>query len=484
MTGGLSVTGSGTLSLNPASTGAINNVNIGASTRGTGAFTSLSANAAVTLTANTASSSTTTGTLVVTGGIGASGTVNATTVAATTLTGTVSTAAQPNITSLGTLSSLAVSGDLSATTVTGTLSTAAQPNVTSVGTLSSLNITGNVGVGTNNPAGRMTISDSTRTIDGLGNLNILTTTAQTTNAGGTLALGGQNGSAGVFDPWSFATLKGAKENSTANDLSGYFAVGTPSSGGTIVERIRVTSNGSVNIGSATNYGGLLSVNRPQVSGVANLLTLRDASAGTTFDLQTFGDPTFGTVNRFNYNGPYLSFRQSDTEILRLSTTANGGASFSNTRLTVNGPISVLGVTRYGLSGRIQKSVYNWYTTGGASRVHFKTNLKLTNPNSNVGMWIIHIHGYSYGAARVVDSYYGLHSDGSGNIYSACIQNQGQTPFVLSMYKSADNFLVIPGLLDNTYFFGVTIDCHHTMDYGYYDFGITAVTQTNNNTGAY
>jgi len=277
------------LNIAPTSSSSINNVVIGNTTRAAGSFTSVAANNQVTVTAGIASSNTSTGSLVVTGGIGASGTVNAATVAATTLTGTIQTAAQPNI--------------------------------ISVGTLSSLNITGNVGVGTNSPAGKLTVSDSTRTIDGLGNLNILTTTAQTTNAGGTLALGGQNGSAGVFDPWSFATLKGAKENSTANDLSGYFAVGTPSSGGTIVERIRVTSNGSVNIGSATNYGGLLSVNRAQSGspGIADLLTLRDASAGATFNLQTFGDPTFGTANRFNYTGVYLSFRQGTTERLRIDS---------------------------------------------------------------------------------------------------------------------------------------------------------------------
>ncbi len=54
------------------STGSIDNTPIGASTANTGAFTTLTANGAVTLTANTASSSTTTGTLVVTGGVGVS----------------------------------------------------------------------------------------------------------------------------------------------------------------------------------------------------------------------------------------------------------------------------------------------------------------------------------------------------------------------------------------------------------------------------
>ena len=58
------------------------------------------------------------------------------------LDGTLSTAAQTNITSLGTLSSLTVSGAMN-----GTLSTAAQPNITSVGTLSNLVIAngGNIG---------------------------------------------------------------------------------------------------------------------------------------------------------------------------------------------------------------------------------------------------------------------------------------------------------------------------------------------------
>ena len=54
------------------STGSINNTPIGASTRNTGAFTTLAANGAVTFTADTGSSSSTTGTLVVTGGVGIS----------------------------------------------------------------------------------------------------------------------------------------------------------------------------------------------------------------------------------------------------------------------------------------------------------------------------------------------------------------------------------------------------------------------------
>jgi hypothetical protein len=74
--------------------------------------------------------------------------VGALTGAATTA-GTVTTAAQPNITSVGTLTSLAVTGNvtggnLSGTSIVGTLTTAAQTNITSVGTLTSLAVTGNI----------------------------------------------------------------------------------------------------------------------------------------------------------------------------------------------------------------------------------------------------------------------------------------------------------------------------------------------------
>jgi len=55
---------------------------------------------------------------------------------------TVSASSQPNITSVGTLSNLAVTGDISAATVTGSLTTASQPNITSLGTLSTLSVSG------------------------------------------------------------------------------------------------------------------------------------------------------------------------------------------------------------------------------------------------------------------------------------------------------------------------------------------------------
>ena len=91
------------------------------------------------------------------------------------ITGTLATAAQPNITSLGTLTGLTVSGNIA-----GTLTTAAQTNITSVGTLTSFTSTGiddnatstaitidssnDVGIGTNSPGSyRLNVTDTANT---------------------------------------------------------------------------------------------------------------------------------------------------------------------------------------------------------------------------------------------------------------------------------------------------------------------------------
>ena len=81
---------------------------------------------------------------------------NSGTLGASLVTGTLTTAAQPNVTSVGTLTSAAVTGNVTAGNVyansgtvrgsllTGTITTAAQPNITSLGTLTGLIVLGNI----------------------------------------------------------------------------------------------------------------------------------------------------------------------------------------------------------------------------------------------------------------------------------------------------------------------------------------------------
>ena len=111
-----------------------------------------------TLTTNAQPNVTSVGTLTaldVTGNITNGNITGGNLVSANYFTGTLTTNAQPNITSVGTLSNLSVTGNItngnitggnlvSANYVTGTLTTNAQPNITSIGALSNLEVSGNI----------------------------------------------------------------------------------------------------------------------------------------------------------------------------------------------------------------------------------------------------------------------------------------------------------------------------------------------------
>jgi len=146
-----------------------------------GTLTSLGVNGTVTAVAFTANTGVFTG-----NGSGLSAIAGANVtgqVANALVAGTVYTAAQPNITSVGTLSSLAVtgnatagnvyanSGTVGASLLAGTLTTAAQPNITSVGTLSSLSVTGNVAAGNLTTVGVLSVT-GTGTSSIAGNLDM------------------------------------------------------------------------------------------------------------------------------------------------------------------------------------------------------------------------------------------------------------------------------------------------------------------------
>ena len=106
----------------------------------------------------------------------------------TNVAGTLETAAQTSITSVGTLGSLAVTGNITSgnvagtrgnfTNVAGTLETAAQTSITSVGTLTALAVTGNVTAGNVSATGIAgTLSTAAQTtITSVGTLGSLTVT--------------------------------------------------------------------------------------------------------------------------------------------------------------------------------------------------------------------------------------------------------------------------------------------------------------------
>jgi hypothetical protein len=157
--------------------------------------------------------------------------------------GTLTTAAQTNITSVGTLSSLAVtgnitSGNLSGTSIVGTLTTAAQTNITSVGTLGSLAVTGNISganlTGTHYGAATGLTSIPGANVTGtVNNSTYFNTVSSVTfaealrsnrniNGGGTISVDGSG-----YVGWTSRYIVISNGNGTNFSTSGYFDITQP-----------------------------------------------------------------------------------------------------------------------------------------------------------------------------------------------------------------------------------------------------------------
>ena len=85
-----------------------------------------------------------------------------------------------------------------------------------------------------------------------GNFRVLSNTTQAADVGGALTLGGYyiSTTASV----DFASILGAKENSTSGNAAGYLAFGTRPAGGNMTERMRIDSSGNVLVTSAAGLG--------------------------------------------------------------------------------------------------------------------------------------------------------------------------------------------------------------------------------------
>jgi hypothetical protein len=276
------------------------------------------------------------------------GNVSAGNISATGISGTLTTNAQPNITSVGTLTSLSVTGnvsagnvsatDVSGTTLGGTLTTAAQPNITSVGTLTSLAVTGNANVGnlgvakvvatgnveanyfigngalltgidatliSNGSANVRTFANANVSISAAGNANIIVVTGTGAEVAGTLTVTGNvsgnvfsgNGSGlsaiaganvtGTVANATYATSAGTAGTVTTAAQPNITSVGTLSS-------LAVTGNisgGNVNAGNllTANYvaGTLTTAAQPNITSVGSLTSL-DVTGNVSADVVKLG----------------------------------------------------------------------------------------------------------------------------------------------------------------------------------------------------
>jgi hypothetical protein len=110
-----------------------------------------------------------------------------------------------------------------------------------------LNASGNLGIGTTTINARLHVTEDNKVFDGYGNVNVFSSTATATDAGGAIAFGGRN-SQGT-DPFVFGKIKGAKE--AGGTWNGYLAFGTTAGSSAVTERMRITSDGYLRMASGS-----------------------------------------------------------------------------------------------------------------------------------------------------------------------------------------------------------------------------------------
>lgn len=339
-------------------------------------------------TSTSPSTSTGSGAVVVSGGVGIAGNLNVggglsvSSFSATSLAGTLTTAAQPNVTSLGTLGSLTVSGtvtsgavstgtvtasnaisapSITATTgIAGTLTTAAQPNITSVGTLLSVSTSGPI-IATNNNAGielgSMTQS-GTPYIDFHSSGNPNDTDVRLIASGGSTMSGLGSLSVIAGGGVTFSNLVRAAQ----------------------MDADTITANG-------ITVAGSLSAAQTTVAGL-------NAGSGV---IQTTGNIITSTnvVGSYLYGQLKTAAQPNITSVGTLSTVSVSGASFFSSNVTVGG--SILGSGDIGtnsnrfnaiyagsmtLTGTLNAGTINGTFTGTAASITNQANSATINATSN------------------------------------------------------------------------------------------------------
>jgi hypothetical protein len=388
--GVLTVQASGGVSIAPSSAGTMDNVAIGGTAKSSGGFTSLTATGSTTLTANTTSSSTTTGTLIVTGGIGVSGslysggTISATSLTATNVTGTLQTAAQPNITSTGSL-------------------TAPGLNVDS-GTLYVDTTNDRVGVGTTGPQTVLELA-TTASINSsnYGQIKHLTLSrSEATRYNAYAGFGDQFG-ANTFG-WRFGTVNNNIDYPTLYMVNGSVGIGTASSPVTSLQ-----INATTSMASSGSVADLLSLtdNDGVTSGVSGARIGLTISAQSNIADRRIG--IYATSNAPNFNTPDITFWASAQgvayrEITRISASngnlglGSGANPSAKLHVVASTPTSVSGAPS-GTNILVDSSSNNFVTV--RSTADNATNSGILMQDNNIGGYLI-FRNYDSGNAAISD----------------------------------------------------------------------------------
>jgi hypothetical protein len=287
-----------------------------------------------------------TGTLSVSGNSNV-GNIGATDGVFTTVAGSLTTNSQPNITSIGTLTSLSVSGNSNIgnigatggvfTTVAGSLTTNSQPNITSTGTLSSLSVSG------------------TSNLGAVGNVTI---------TGGTNGYYLQTNGAGVLSWASVPTASGISNGNSNVNIA--------------------TANGNVTITSGgTKTWTFDSDGNTSMPGNLNITGNIIPSANITYDLGT-------SANRFKD----LYLANSTIYIGNQTISAN------TTNVIFSGIISgnadgLTNIPAANITGNAGSNFTANYSNYAGNLINGNSNVNITTANSNVTITSNGIHTWNF-----------------------------------------------------------------------------------------
>jgi hypothetical protein len=225
-----------------------------------------------------------------------------------TFAGTVLTNAQPNITSVGTLTNLSVTGTVTASGIAGPLLTAAQPNITSVGTLTSLSVIGNVTaanvaggnlVNANFLTGTLTTAAQPN-INYVGNLGWLNVDTSVANSNGNIRFNGSMTGYGTSSNISITGNLNAGNYVEAVRLIGSLATGSQPNITSVGNLTSLTVVGVTNLGNVGNV--------KITGGNANFVLSTDGTGNLTWVEQATANVTtpggLNTYIQFNDNGAF------------------------------------------------------------------------------------------------------------------------------------------------------------------------------------
>ncbi|BCV07758.1 MAG: hypothetical protein CM15mL2_2340 [Caudoviricetes sp.] len=243
---------------------------------------------------------------------------------------TTGTSVFNNINSSGVVTATTFVGNLTGNP-TGTIQTAAQPNITSLGTLSSLNVSGNVSIG-----GTLTYEDVT-SIDSVG---LITARSGMVVSGVSTFLGSQKG-INVVGVSSFA---GAINAGGVVGVTGN-VTGSTGNAGTATKLATARTIGGV------SFDGSAAINLPGVNTSGNQDTSGNAATATALETaRTIGGVSFDGTGNINLPGVNSSGNQDtsgNAATATVSVNAQGLTGTPNVQvgnITVTGDLTVQGTT--------------------------------------------------------------------------------------------------------------------------------------------